>query len=64
LAGAEKFVVIKKRDQHHLDEIFWKVFPESQYTEAVFQRHPRLYFVLAAEFDGVRATLMVLGLEA
>ena len=32
----------------------------SQHTEAVFQRQPRLYLVLAAELGSVKATQLVL----
>jgi hypothetical protein len=42
--GAEESAVVRG-DQRHWGEI-WEVFSESQYTEAVFQRQPRLYLAL------------------
>jgi hypothetical protein len=35
------------------------VFPESQHTEAVFQRQPSLYLMLASELGSIRVIQMV-----
>lgn len=40
-----------RRDQHRRGEVVWKVFPESQYTDAVFQTGLTLYPVLEAELS-------------
>lgn len=37
-----------RRDQNYWRQIFWEVFPQGQYTEAVIQKEPRLYLMLGS----------------
>lgn len=58
-AGAKKLVTVKKGPAS-LKGKFWEVFLQSQYTEAVFQRQPRLHLLLANELCSIRVTQVVL----
>lgn len=49
-AGAEGSAVIKERLSLNF---FWKVFPQGQHIEAVFQKWPRLYLKLAVKLGGI-----------
>lgn len=53
-----------RRDQHHWNRIFCKVFPLGRHTEARAQRGLRRKLMLAARLGSVRVTHMVLVLEA